>query len=119
MKAWAIAAAALLASCAAEDGPITDQVGNIYPRECRGDLSWVDAPFENVSREWLAKRESMFGAQPGGRVLGVTFARRSFVIDETLSGWQRDDAIRHERCHVIRGDWHGTPPATRRLPAPT
>jgi hypothetical protein len=109
MKSWAIAAAVLLASCAAEDGPLRDQVGNLYPKECHGDLSWVDAPFQSVSREWLALRSTRFGAAPGERILGVTFARHSFVIDETLSGWQRDDAIRHERCHILRGDWHDEP----------
>ena len=110
MKGWATTAVSFfLAGCTAEGGPITDQVGNVYPKECRGDLSWMDAPFHNVSREWLAERKVKFGAAPGERVLAVTFARHSFVIDETLSGWQRDDAIRHERCHVLVGNWHDTP----------
>jgi hypothetical protein len=106
MKAWGVALAALcLAGCTAE-GPLRDQVGHLYPKECQGDLSWMDAPFQSVSPEWLALRAPRFGAEPGERILGVTFARHSFVIDETLNGWQRDDAIRHERCHILKGDWH-------------
>ena len=42
MKAWTIALAALcLAGCTAE-GPLRDQVGHLYPKECQGDLSWMD-----------------------------------------------------------------------------
>jgi len=107
MKRWAIALVAFSLGGCSTDGPITDQVGNVYPRECRGDLSWMDAPFHDVSREWLAERTAKFGGSPGDRILGVTFARHSFVIDETLTGWHRDDAIRHERCHVLVGNWHG------------
>jgi hypothetical protein len=104
----AMALAALTLTGYATDGPFTDQVGNVYPRECQGDLSWMDAPFDTVSREWLAERRAKFRAAPGDRILGVTFARHSFVIDETSTGWHRDDAIRHERCHVLIGNWHDT-----------
>lgn len=77
------------------------------PPECRRDLSWVDTPVRFVPMERLAN--------DGPRILGLWLnggEDRLILIDDSLTGWRRAEAIHHERCHEVLfrlyGDarWH-------------
>ena len=108
-RAAILAACAVLGACASPDGPSTDFAGNVYPIQCRGDLSYVKAPILFVPPSHLADYGAKHGMNAGTRLYGLTVMRSFILIDNTLRGWKRADAIRHERCHVIAGDWHKPP----------
>lgn len=107
MKKLALAAALLLGACATSpDVAPFDQVGYMYPMKCRGDLSWVKADVRVVPRTVMRA-----ASPPGYEALGMTFQRGPgepalIWISDHLSGWRYDDALRHERCHVVAGHWH-------------
>jgi hypothetical protein len=65
------------------------------PPECQRDLSWVDTPVRFVPME---------RAPDGPRIMGLWLnggESRTILIDETLTGWRRDETIHHERCHEV------------------
>ena len=87
-----------------------DQVGNTYPEACRGELICTPTGFNGDEDCALAGKkiqvqtvESRFLTKgylaeftPGGIAM----------ISSGLSGWKRSDAIRHEACHAVAGEWH-------------
>jgi len=115
-----------LAGCAGH-GPVDghgayDQAGNRYPAACMTDLSAMvtdgtarveQRPQAEIQRRGDALRifgsaraiamiEPIMEAGDGGRFL--------ILIDETVTGWRYDDALRHELCHIVAGPrWHGVP----------
>lgn len=95
--------AASLTACASPEGSIIDQAGNVYPPICRGDLSKVEATITFKSRKWMSEEAEILGVH--NRILGETHGNH-IVIDDSLRGWKREDAIRHELCHVLAGEWH-------------
>jgi hypothetical protein len=101
--AIAILLAASLTACASHEGPLTDQAGNVYPPQCRGDLSKVEATITFKPRQWMAEEAAILGYE--GRILGETWGNH-IVIDDSLRGWKREDTLRHERCHLLMGQWH-------------
>lgn len=106
MKAAALACALGLSVAACLGGPVQmDFAGNVYPRQCLGDLSWVKTPIIEAPPSTLAGVHDAMHVQADHRVYGVTMDGLIF-IDSTLRGGMRDDVIRHERCHVIAGRWH-------------
>lgn len=80
--------------------------GNTYPSVCQRDLSHVQPAFlMTETRESLAEmRDHLFPGQ--GRLYGYTLFQKLIVIDETLTGWFREQVIHHEKCHIIMGRWH-------------
>lgn len=104
------ASLAVLAACNDD----LDQAGNPYPPQCKGDLSDVPADITFMDPVIL----QAVNAHPGqGREEGLwipaTPPNRDIIwVDESLRGWKRDDAIRHERCHsrmhqlTGNGQWH-------------
>lgn len=76
--------------------PTQDQAGNFYPIECQESLTamWQEAGYPVVVDE---DRQGYLG---GLMLSGGIF------ISPKLKGWRYDDALRHELCHVIAGDWH-------------
>ena len=99
----ALILALLLAGCASGE-PWQDFAGNTYPAACRGDLSDVKTPiaFVPTSRLQWAKRHG------GGPVRGL-WMPGLIQIDDSLHGWIKDDAIRHERCHQRIYELTGSP----------
>jgi hypothetical protein len=91
----------------AAEYPATDQAGNIYPAECRRDLSDVRALVVPVDGFPDPRMQALWTPSIGGRTDIILVSRR-------LGGWRYDDAIRHERCHALMarlypatgGQWH-------------
>jgi len=113
---WTVAVivvVAVLAGCAAPTpwGYGRDQAGNVFPEDCRQDLSWVQVPVFRQPREKLneayAARGGMMrrGDSVNGIYIEVGTAAFIMIADD-LSGWRYDDTLHHERCHAIVGDWH-------------
>ena len=105
-----LALCALSASAvAAAEYPATDQSGNVYPVECRRDLSDVAATVirGDLGTVGNQKRLGLWSPSIGGRTDVI-------MIERNLSGWKYDDALRHERCHALMaklypatgGQWH-------------
>lgn len=95
------------------DYPATDFAGNVYPADCRRDLSFIDIPIETVSRYELENVGLLAGTRFGSRVWGAyTWPTPRIRIDEGLRSWMRDEVIHHERCHALmdrlyhRPQWH-------------
>lgn len=93
-------------AAAAAEYPVTDQSGNVYPVECRGDLLdvkvtviRVDSAELQVGNPFMGKRLGMFVPSIGGKTDVV-------IIDKNLWGWKYDDALRHERCHALMAKLH-------------
>ena len=107
MKRLALVLVLILSACQTTGGSVgitRDQVGNVYPPECRGDLSHVVADIQFVSQKRLMMQR---GADQ--YTMGWTYKvgnPRIVYIREDLTGWRRDDVIRHELCHIVAGDWH-------------
>lgn len=103
MRAGILALA--LGGCSTQE-PMTDFAGNVYPAECRGDLSGVKAPIIFTAPDIMAKLGEARHLAYDQRLYGLTLNRQIIFIDSSLEGWKREDAIRHERCHILTGDWH-------------
>lgn len=86
--------ALMLAGCSM---PAQDQVGNFYPLVCQEPLTamWQEASYPVVIDE-----------DRPGYLAGLTFGGTIFISPK-LRGWRYDDAVRHELCHAVVGDWHG------------
>jgi hypothetical protein len=90
----------------AAEYPAVDQAGNVYPVECRRDLSDVQARVVPVDA-MPSTHGAVFVPSIGGRTDIILVSRR-------LGGWKYDDAVRHERCHALMaklypstgGQWH-------------
>lgn len=85
-----------------------DQAGNRYPAWC-ADVSDIHVPVLPMTPAAMAAIAHNYNH----RELGVWLAPGApILIDETLRGWKRADAIRHELCHEktyrLTGDarWH-------------
>tara|TARA_R110000868_G_scaffold190815_1_gene434643 strand:+ start:3264 stop:3635 length:372 start_codon:yes stop_codon:yes gene_type:complete len=77
-------------SCASDDA---DMFGNVYPVECRGDLSGVVASITRVPQFSL----------PHG-ALGATVmvnGKSSIFIEERLNDREYASVLKHERCHAL------------------
>jgi hypothetical protein len=97
----------LLALSCTEYSAAVDQFGNRYPLQCLLDLSYVDVPVVFVSEQTMAKLAYGDPVVPRGhRLYGLTIRQRLILVDDSLKGWRRDDVIRHEKCHIIAGNWH-------------
>ncbi len=87
-------------------GQTHDQVGHAYPIECQGDLSWVKADIVRVPQnDPYLQMLAPFNRPNLARVNLSTNPPR-IVVSDRLSGWKYDDALRHELCHVVAGNWH-------------
>ena len=102
-----------LAACEAEvptvNGyPAYDLWQNRYPAACMRDLSDVRVPISLVSRERLTELSlGKAPPKPGWRILGwFQHSPQHIFIWNGLSGRELNEAIRHERCHVVAGEWH-------------
>lgn len=111
-----ILCACAISACAGQ--PDTDQVGHLYPAECRGDLSNIDVLVDwraPDAMEALAVGLGLDGSSLSGPKLlgrwvpGNGQLREMIVLDDSLGGWKRADALRHEKCHSIMARLH---PAT-------
>jgi hypothetical protein len=91
----------------AAEFPATDQAGNVYPVECRRDLSDVPALIVPVDSFPNPNMQALWTPSIGGRSDIILVSRR-------LSGWKYADAVHHERCHALmaklypetKGQWH-------------
>jgi hypothetical protein len=89
----------------AAEYPATDQMGHVYPQECRRDLSDVQARV--VPADLPDTHLAMYVPSIGHKTDIILVSRR-------LSGWRYEDALRHERCHALMaklypstgGQWH-------------
>lgn len=91
----------LLALGACTSAPDVDQNGNVYPATCSQEATdKVTVPLLVVPRD-----SPLLPVIDGRRALG--YARPLLlVVSDGLGGWKLADAKRHERCHVIAGEWH-------------
>jgi hypothetical protein len=92
---------------AAADYPVRDQANNIYPAECRRDLSDVQALIVPVDGFPNPNMQALYVPSIGHRTDIILVSRR-------LSGWKYADAVHHEKCHALMaklypatgGQWH-------------
>ena len=99
----------LLAGCVTTH----DLQGRSYPEKCRGDLSWVNAVIEYRPLEKMPLARGYAGQRNAGAVYAYTSPPRILIANETSPEVQ-DDILRHERCHVIAGEWHSYPETSQR-----
>ena len=84
-----------------------DQSGNVYPDWCLAGQGPL-LPLWPVGRALLPSHVLAALAQIGGE--------RVILIRDDLTGWKREDAVRHENCHEIairrtgKPDWHRIAP---------
>lgn len=109
----ALALTWLLSGCASEapttNGyPAYDLWHNRYPPQCQRDLNGVNVPIEFVSRAQLAAVANQMVQPARGRELLAWYRYsppRIFVYNG-LKGRELVEAIRHEKCHHLAGEWH-------------
>lgn len=90
----------------AAEYPATDQAGNVYPIECRRDLSDVQARVVPV--------DALPGTHLAVYVPSIGHRTDIILVNRKLSGWKYADAVHHERCHALmaklypetKGQWH-------------
>ena len=104
MKRLAIALCFILAACQTTSesaGVMRDTLGNVYPAECRGDLSYLKQKVVIlfVGRHYIRVRSD--GRAEIGLKVGDTI-----LVANDLKPAVRDDVVKHELCHVIAGKWH-------------
>ena len=100
----------LITSCSSISGKyeysIYDQNGNLYPIECRKDLSFIKTPVyidDSLHDQHLKGKWQVFN--DGARMILIS---DRLLFDDHLF----NDAIRHERCHDLmydlyhNADWH-------------
>jgi hypothetical protein len=91
----------------AAEFPAVDQAGNVYPVECRRDLSDVQALIVPVDGFPNPNMQALYVPSIGGATDIILVSRR-------LGGWKYADALHHERCHALMarlypetgGRWH-------------
>lgn len=88
-----------------------DVVGNIWPEACRRDLSEDPRVKAAIVARWpRATLEASFpNRKPRTSINGrwVRVAGLDLIaIADDLTGWRYDDALQHEFCHVVAGNWH-------------
>ena len=98
----ALIAVMALTACATPWETGTDFVGNVYPEECRRDLSYVETPVSAVSEAFLLRIKKV----PKGTELYELHVTRTggsthIYIRDDLHGWIKEEAIHHGRCHAI------------------
>lgn len=96
IRAAAIILALAASGADAADYPATDQSGNVYPVECRRDLSDVPATVIRGDLGAVAGRRRLGLWSPSAGVLPDLI-----MISDRLGGWKYDDALRHEKCHSL------------------
>lgn len=98
MRQFLAIALCLIAAPAFAD---TDTWGNVYPAQCSIEATAnVKLPIITVGKLPYA---------PGHKAAGLWIERPSgnvILIKSGLSDTVRADAIRHELCHEIAGEWH-------------
>ena len=83
----------------------------VLPEQCQGDLNRyprvANAIIVRVPRNVLDATAGNLpdGFTYNGRYIGVVGAD-IIQIPSDLSGEKYDDALRHEQCHIIAGQWH-------------
>lgn len=78
-----------------------DQWGNPYPPQCSKEaLAHVYITVVAVTAEFLLKATNAEGR------FGVYMPSGAAGIRNDLTGYSREDAIRHEKCHKVAGLWH-------------
>ena len=103
----------LLAGCVATGEVQYDTQGRLYPEQCRGDLSWVNAKIEHRPLSEMPEARGY----PGEKTAGGGYLNRTpplIILANEIPADEMDDAIRHERCHIIAGAWHSYPDASDR-----
>jgi hypothetical protein len=114
-------AAAFFSTLAACDSPapysyVTDYAGNVYPPQCRQDLSalTVSVPVVEVEQPRLNRIASTTTGRPAA-VYGLYIEIgkvRAIYVEKGLMGWKRADILHHERCHAyldilgLDPNWH-------------
>jgi hypothetical protein len=93
-----------------------DQAGNAYPAWCTpAELADVPADVTFMDPDVLEAVNHTAGTVELGLWLGNPNGRDVIWIDDSLRGWKRDDAVRHELCHgktfrrpgnAGNGQWH-------------
>jgi hypothetical protein len=104
----------VVASACDNQGPIVngypsyDLWSNKYPEACMRDLSDVKVPVTLADKATMAEFAKHTTTAANGRPLLGYFQHspQHIYILETLHGKERTEAIRHERCHVVAGEWH-------------
>jgi hypothetical protein len=97
-------AALLLVGCQTTGEVYKDTDGNVYPPQCRGDLSYV---MPKVFVRYVPSNEMPLVA--GIRPVGMTYYGSSvslIMISTDQTEAEKADTLRHELCHVIAGKWH-------------
>jgi hypothetical protein len=100
-----------LAGCQTTGSTVRDELGNTYPEICRGPVTcekeickmagqsvWI----KPVPRNEMPPPNDPTDSKLYGRHYGGGMA----IIDASLTGYSRDDTIRHEMCHAVAGKWH-------------
>jgi len=85
-----------------------DYWGNAYPPECMRDLNDVNVPVTLASKATMAELAKHTIIAANGRPLLGYFQHHPphIYILNTLHGKELTEAIRHEKCHVLAGEWH-------------
>ena len=98
-----------LSGCAA--GAI-DNAGYLLPEQCRAPHELPHGAVETVtSREKIteiARKMGTVGRAQSANAITITFGNGPgfiFIADD-LPPDQAEMTLRHERCHVLLGDWH-------------
>lgn len=90
-----------------------DQVGHVYPAQCKRDLS--DHPAVQSSVVLYVPADKMHpqkGVTPFGLHLNFGTGPSLILIQEGMPAWRTADTLHHERCHAVmlwetgNANWH-------------
>lgn len=109
MRILALLFVLLLAGCQTTN--LRDEFGNTYPEVCRGPLTCEKGVCKMADKQAhlqeLPPSEMPKPTNPNDtRLYGRSYASGLIIIDKSLSGYSRDDTLRHEMCHIVAGAWH-------------
>lgn len=93
--------------------PFTDQLSNIYPPECRQDLSKkIDTPIQFMTQAAINAGRPRGSWPWNAKWQLFKDGHREIWINKDLEGYELWDALQHERCHELmyrmtgKSMWH-------------
>lgn len=108
--ALAFAVLLLIHACSTVD---RDTLGNPFPLECVATVT-PDVQVEYVTRATMIRLQRSYGYGHQLDGLHAVIFGKHFIwvsVDDTagrvLPDAHRQSVLRHELCHVIKGQWHG------------
>ena len=89
-----------LSACSAPQD--ADFAGNVFPPQCQ-DVADIHPDIVEVAPSVLAGMEARMGYRRWGQWSPYAMSKNPHgvvLIDNTLSGWKREEVLKHERCHA-------------------